>query len=272
MKLFCCSKKKYNKQKMKNYILEQKDKKNIFLNNFKSKGTQKFIGHKFKNQKYLIGINIIPSGNISKFFTKYNPFLRLFSNKNFDFNLFPDLLCGHTSIISFDKYGILNNKYSRGYAPNFFDSIKIYLAKICGYSINVPGVIYEENSSIIGDPLSIQVITSIHYNTYVLFNKLIDNIGNMGDFSFNPKSGFNERFDDFEGKNSNNCSTFALRKAFSICSKLLNEKEINKNDKYNLSGLKLEISLIIDQIVKGNIEKGCSIGINGHVYKEAFEL
>ena len=39
-----------------------------------------------------------------------------------------------------------------------------------------------------------------------------------------------------------------------------------------MNGLKLELSLIIDQIVKGNLEKGNSIGINGHIYKEAFEL
>ena len=190
MKLFCNSKKKNNKQKIINYTLEQKEKKSNFLNFLKSKGRQKFIGHTFKNQKYFIGINIIPSGNIYKFFTKYNPFIRLFTNKNFDLNLFPDLLCGHTSIISFGKYGVLNNKYSIGYAPNFFDSIKIYLCKILGYSINVPGIIYEENNSIIGDQLSIQIITSIHYNTYILFNKLIGNTGRMGNFSFTPKSGF----------------------------------------------------------------------------------
>lgn len=270
MQLLCCSKKKRNKKELSKITFVQ----NNFLNNCKSKEKQKFIGHKFKNQKYLIGINIIPSGNFNKFFTKFNPFLRLFtnSNKKFALELFPDLLYGHTSIISFNKYGKLNNKYSRGYAPGFLDSLKIVFSNIFGYSINVPGIVYEENSSVIGEQFSIQILTSIHYNTYNLFNKLIDYKGNMGAFSLSPKSGFNERFDDFDGNNSNNCSTFALRKVFTICSKLLNEKDININDKYNLNGLKLELSLIIDQIVKCNIEKGSSLGVLGHVYKEAFEL
>ena len=272
MKLFCCPKKKRNIQKKIYNLFEKKRKNPIFLFNLFSKEGLKFIGHKFKNQNYYIGINIIPSGNFSKFFTRFNPFARLLANKKFDIELFPDLLCGHTSIISFDKCGILNSKSARGYAPNFVDSMKIIFYNYCGYSINVPGIIYEENNSVIGDPVSIKIITSVHYGTYILYNKLMDFTGNMGYFSFNPRTGFNERFDDGEGKYSNNCSTFALRRVFVICSKLLNEKEINNNDKYNLNGLKLELSLIIDQIVKRNIKKGSSIGVLGQLYREAFEL
>ena len=57
MQLLCCSKKKRNKKELSKIIFVP----NNFLNNCKSKEKQKFIGHKFKNQKYLIGINIIPS-------------------------------------------------------------------------------------------------------------------------------------------------------------------------------------------------------------------
>ena len=272
MKLFCCSRKKLTRQKIACDFFAQKGNKILFWNNLKSKERQKFIGHKFRNQKYLVGINIIPSGNFNKFFTKFNPFLRLLANKDFDITLFPDLLCGHTSIISFDKHGVLNKKNSRGYAPNFIDSMKIIISNYFGYLINVPGIIYEESDSVIWDPVSIKIMTSVHYKTYILFNKLLDYTGNMGYFSFNPRSGFNERFDDFDGKNSNNCTTFALRRVLSTCSKLLNEKEININDKYNLNGLKLELSLIIDQIVKRSIKKGSSMGVLGHVYREAFEI
>ena len=100
----------------------------------------------------------------------------------------------------------------------------------------------------------------------------MDNEGINGKSSFNPSTAFNERFINYEGKDSNNCATLALNKAMTICSDLINNKQINKNDKYILSGLKIALSLIIDQLVKENIEKGNSLGCQGRLYKKANEL
>ena len=240
----------------------------IITNNCKNK---KFIGHHFRNQNYCIGLNIIPTGNLFKFSNKYNSFFRLFKNSHFDLMVFPDLLCGHTSVISINKYGKLNKKYSRGYAPGFLDSLIIFLASLFGFFINVPGKLSSENDSIIGDPLSIQILIKVHYKTYKMWNESMDKKGIQGDFSFNPTSAFNEGFKNHEGKNSNNCTTLALNKVLNICSDLLENEIINKNDKYNLNSLKLSLSLIIDQLVKENNKKGNSIGCQGRFYREVFE-
>ena len=242
---------------------------NITTNNFKNK---KFIGHHFRNQNYCIGLNIIPAGNLFKFSNKYNSFIRLFKNSHFDLMVFPDLLCGHTSVISINKFGKLNKKDSRGYAPGFLDSIIIFLASLFGFFINVPGKLSSENDSVIGDPLSIQILTKVHYKTYKMWNESMDKEGIQGDFSFNPNTAFNERFKNHERNNSNNCTTLALKKVLNICSDLLENEIINTNDKYNLNSLNLSLSLIVDQLVKENNKKGCSIGCQGRFYREAFEL
>ena len=139
----------------------------IISKNFKLENNPIFIGHYFRKQNYYVGLNILPSGNLFNVFNKYNSFFRLFNNSSFDLCVFPDLLCGHTSIVSFDKNGKLNKKYSRGYAPGFLDSIIIYLASLFGFYINVPGKISSEHDSIIGDKLSIQILTRVHYKTYI---------------------------------------------------------------------------------------------------------
>jgi len=241
----------------------------ITANNCKNK---KFIGYQFRNQSYCVGLNIMPTGNLFKFSNKYNSFFRLFKNSNFDLMVFPDLLCGHTSVISINKNGKLNKKYSRGYAPGFLDSIIIFLASLFGFFINVPGKLSSENDSIIGDPLSIQILIKVHYKTYKMWNESMDKIGIQGDFSFNPTTALNEQFKNSEGKNSNNCTTLALKKVLNICSDLLENKVINKNDKYNVNSLKLLLSLIIYKLVKENNKKGNSIGCQGRLYREAFQL